>query len=94
MVTRPLAPLLPLALLLAGCGKEESGPVTISAIGASPHIANPNREPLDPPSAVLLEAAAQGLVRLDASGEIEPALAQRWIVSDDGIRYLFRLRKA
>jgi oligopeptide transport system substrate-binding protein len=96
MVTRLLAPLPLLAatLLLAACGDEESGPVTISAIGASPHVLNPNREPVDPPSAVLLEAAAQGLVRLDAGGEIEPALAQRWIVSDDGIHYIFRLRKA
>jgi oligopeptide transport system substrate-binding protein len=95
MVTRPPVPLpLVAALLLAGCGQEESGPIAISAIGSSPRILNPNREPLDPPSAVLQEAAAQGLVRFDSGGEIEPALAQRWIVSDDGIRYIFRLRKA
>lgn len=95
MVTRPL-PLLPLlaaTLLLAGCGEEESGPVAISAIGASPRLLNPSREPLDPPSAVLLESAAQGLVRFDSGGEIEPALAQRWIVTDDGLRYIFRLGK-
>ena len=51
-------------------------------------------EPLDPPSAFLIEAVAQGLVRFDAAGEIEPALAQSWIVSDDGLRYTFRLRRA
>jgi peptide/nickel transport system substrate-binding protein len=96
MVTRrlPSLPLLAAALLLAGCGESEFGPVAISAIGGPPLIANPNREPLDPPSAVLAEAAAQGLVRFDAGGEIEPALAQRWIVSDDGLRYTFRLGKA
>ena len=82
------------ALLLAGCGGEETGPIAIGAIGGEPRIANPNREPIDPPTAVLLEAAAQGLVRFDAGGEIEPALAQRWIVSDDGLRYTFRLGKA
>jgi oligopeptide transport system substrate-binding protein len=81
-------------LLVAGCGGEESGPISISAVGGEPRIVNPNRDPLDPPSAILLEAAAQGLVRFDAGGEIEPALAQRWIVSDDGLRYTFRLGKA
>jgi peptide/nickel transport system substrate-binding protein len=93
MVTRPLVPLT-IALLLAACGEEEGGPVSISAIGSSPRLLNPSREPLDPPSAVLLESAAQGLVRFDSGGEIEPALAQRWIVTDDGLRYIFRLRKS
>lgn len=96
MVTRfPLMPgLIAAALLAAGCSDEESGPISISAVGGEPRIVNPNRDPLDPPSEILLEAAAQGLVRFDAGGEIEPALAQRWIVSDDGLRYTFRLGKA
>jgi peptide/nickel transport system substrate-binding protein len=96
MVTRfpPATRLLAAALLLAGCADKESGPISISAIGGPPRIADPNRGPLDPPSAILLETAAQGLVRFDAGGEIEPALAQRWIVSDDGLRYTFRLGKA
>jgi peptide/nickel transport system substrate-binding protein len=96
MVTRRLPPfrLLVAVLLLAACGESASGPVAISAIGGSPRIPNPNREPLDAPSALMLQATAQGLVRFDAGGEIEPALAQRWIVSDDGLRYTFRLGKA
>jgi oligopeptide transport system substrate-binding protein len=96
MVTRASLPLRLLAatLLVAGCAEKESGPVTISAIGGAPRIVNPSREPLDAASAILMDAAAQGLVRFDAGGEIEPALAQRWIVSDDGLRYTFRLGKA
>ncbi len=96
MVTRflPAPALLAATLLLAGCGGEETGPVSISAVGGEPRIVNPNRERLAPPSAILTEAAAQGLVRFDAGGEIEPALAQRWIVSDDGLRYTFRLGEA
>lgn len=83
------------ALLLAtGCGEGESGPIVVSAIGGVPELANPNLERLDPPSAFLVEAAAQGLVRFDASGQVEPALAQSWIVSDDGLRYTFRLARA
>jgi peptide/nickel transport system substrate-binding protein len=57
-------------------------------------LLNPNLTPLDPPSALLLEATAQGLVRFDSTGQIEPALAQRWIVSDDGLRYTFRIMDA
>jgi peptide/nickel transport system substrate-binding protein len=96
MLTRspPLTGLAASVLLVAGCGDRETGPVSISAIGGEPRIANANRERLDPSSAILLEATAQGLVRFDAGGEIEPALAQRWIVSDDGLRYTFRLGKA
>jgi oligopeptide transport system substrate-binding protein len=83
-----------LALTLAACDESESGPVAISAIGGPPQLANPNRTQLDPPSALLVEATAQGLVRFEATGSIEPALAQRWIVSDDGLRYTFRLARA
>ena len=82
------------ALALAGCGEPSTGPVTVSAIGAPPaRLLNPNLNRLDPASAFLNETAAQGLVRFDSAGEIEPALAQSWIVSDDGLRYTFRLRR-
>ncbi len=81
-------------LMAAGCSEPETGPVRVSGIGAPPEMVNPNLRPLDPPSAFLLKAVAQGLVRFDAAGEIEPALAQSWIVSDDGLRYIFRLAPA
>ncbi|HEV2865092.1 MAG TPA: ABC transporter substrate-binding protein, partial [Allosphingosinicella sp.] len=80
--------------LLNGCGEPDNSPVVVSAIGAPPQLDNPNLRPLDAPSAFLAEASAQGLVRFDATGEIEPALAQSWIVSDDGLRYTFRIRRA
>lgn len=87
-----LFPLLA-ALTLAGCGEQARGPIIVSAIGNPPEIANPNREPLDPPSALLIELTAQGLVRFDSAGQVEPALAQSWIVSDDGLRYTFRIAR-
>ncbi len=37
-------------------------------------------------------ATTEGLVGLDAQGEVIPALADRWIVTDDGKSYIFRLR--
>ncbi|HEX9932041.1 MAG TPA: ABC transporter substrate-binding protein, partial [Allosphingosinicella sp.] len=77
----------------SGCAEDERGPVRVAAIGAAPAIVNPNLAPLDPAAALLLAATAQGLVRFDAAGEVEPALAQSWIVSDDGLRYTFRIRR-
>jgi len=85
--------LLASCLALGSCGEAESGPLQVVAIGPPPRLVNPSREPLSPAAAILLDTVAQGLVRFDAGGEIEPALAQSWIVSDDGRRYTFRLRR-
>lgn len=82
------------ALLLAGCSEPKSeGPIGVVAIGAAPKFTAAPRDFLDLPSAVLQLATAQGLVAFDSSGHIEPALAERWVVSDDGLSYIFRLRK-
>jgi len=88
------AALAALLLLAAGCTKSDDGPIAISAIGAPPRLANPSREALDAPSAYLLQSTAQGLVRFDADGDITQGLAQSWIISDDGLRYTFRLARA
>lgn len=84
---------LAVILALTGCRAEETGPLSAVGIGSPPRLLDPNSEPLDAPSAFLLQSVAQGLVRFDAAGEIEPALAERWIVSDDGLRYTFRLAR-
>jgi ABC-type transport system substrate-binding protein len=49
--------------------------------------------PLPQESAYLRSATAQGLVAFDKQGRIIPALASRWIVTDDGMSYIFRLEK-
>jgi len=90
----PIAALAALALSLTGCDRAHDGPIRVSAIGGGPSAVNPNLAPMNAASAFLAEASAQGLVRFDAAGEIEPGLAQSWIVSDDGLRYTFRLRRA
>ncbi|MFU7529018.1 ABC transporter substrate-binding protein [Qipengyuania sp. ASV99] len=36
----------------------------------------------------------EGLVALDAAGQVVPAIAERWIVTDDGLSYIFRLRSS
>jgi peptide/nickel transport system substrate-binding protein len=80
-------------LLTASCRNPDTGPVIVSAIGGAPTLGNPNRTVLDAPSAMLTAAVAQGLVRFDAAGQIEPALAQSWTVSDDGMSYIFRIAR-
>lgn len=83
------------AAALTGCDQRpDSGPVIVSAIGDPPRPADPARTRLDMPSRLLLDATAEGLVRFDAAGQIEPGLAERWIVIDQGMSYIFRLRDA
>jgi peptide/nickel transport system substrate-binding protein len=84
-----------LAGALAACqpGSEEAVDVTVIGTGA-PVIVDPAGGPLSAPSAFLLANTAQGLVRFDARGQIEPGLAERWNVSDDGLSYIFRIAAA
>ena len=82
-------------LLLTGCDpRADAGPVVVSAIGGDVALADPARGALDQGNRLLLDATAQGLVRFDAAGQIEPGLAERWIVIDHGMSYLVRLRAA
>lgn len=83
-----------LSLSLGGCSNEGSGPVVVSVVGKRDDFAKPLQHLPDPGAKLILEATAQGLVGFDASGEILPALAQRWIVEDEGRSYIFRLRRA
>lgn len=94
------SPSLPLAVALAliagGCQERrpDDVPVVVSAIGGAPDLIDPAITALDLPERVLLSATAQGLVRFDANGGIEPGIAERWIVTDGGRSYIFRLREA
>jgi len=95
---RLVPPLLTLALILGGCGpvgqRKDNAPVVVSAIGDAAEPGDPSAGEMSTPRRVLMDATAQGLVRFDASGQIEPGLAERWIVIDDGRSYIFRLRDA
>lgn len=99
MTRRRPTPLL--ALLLAACTalaactpRADDGPIVVSAIGGSPELADPARGSLDAPARLLLDMTAQGLVRFDSTGQIEPGIAERWSVIDNGTSYIFRLREA
>lgn len=80
-------------LTLAGCSGSDSSPLGISIIDPATST-NLDAAQLDPAAGYLRAATSQGLVRLDSLGNIVPGLAERWIVTDDGLSYIFRLRNA
>jgi ABC-type transport system substrate-binding protein len=88
------SPILALVALaaLASCGKGSDGPLGIGVMGSEASLFAPGVR-LPPGAQELRSATGAGLVTLDAQGEIEPALADRWIVTDDGRSYIFRLRE-
>lgn len=87
--------LLPaLLLLLPGCEwSRVEGPVEVSAIDGKTTLVDPNKTPPDPVQRLMIGALAQGVVAFDEAGQIRPALAQRWIVTNDGLSAIFRLRR-
>jgi peptide/nickel transport system substrate-binding protein len=80
------------ASALAACGPQSEEALDVTVIGAGePALADPSIGPASRPSQVLQLSVAQGLVRFDGRGQIEPGLAERWNVSDDGLSYIFRI---
>jgi Bacterial extracellular solute-binding proteins, family 5 Middle len=87
---RMAAPLLALGVL-AGCGGSDDRPIEVLAIGAkTTTFAAGTRLPLA--AQLLRSATAEGLVAFDEQGRVVPALADRWIVTDQGLSFVFRLR--
>src|SRR4029434_301594 len=80
------------ALAVAGCDGQNEEALDVTVIGKGrPVLADPAASTLSQPNEVMLSNVAQGLVRFDARGQIDPGLAERWNVSDDGLSYIFRL---
>ena len=80
-----------LAALLAGCWGTDDGAVDVAFID-TPESLFASGVRLSAGAQHLRAATGAGLVALDAEGETVPALADRWIVTDDGRSYIFRLR--
>lgn len=76
---------------LAACGSGNSDRVKVVTIGeAKDPFATGIRLAM---SGQLVRASTvEGLVAFDEQGRVIPALADRWIVTDDGKSYIFRLR--
>ena len=83
-----------LAAALAACGSGFDDDVTRIAFVGTPADLSNSGVRLAPAGQHLRAATAEGLVSLNQVGEVVPALAERWIVTDDGMSYIFRLRNS
>lgn len=88
-----LAPVIAalLATALSGCGSGRDAELDIVAIG-EPKSPFASGARLGPAGQTVRQATVEGLVGFDELGRVVPALADRWIVTDDGLSYIFRLR--
>ncbi|RXZ64903.1 ABC transporter substrate-binding protein [Pelagerythrobacter rhizovicinus] len=93
MRIRRLALSLVVPLALAGCGDAGDDLVDVVFIGQPEQLEEDGLR-LSPAAQHLRAATAEGLVSLDASGNVVPGVAERWIVTDDGLSYIFRLRNS
>lgn len=81
-------------LLLTACGPRiDNDRLRVDVIENQPRSMAVGQLPLSPASAYLRNATARGLVGFDAEGRVVPALAARWITTEDGLSYIFRLEK-
>jgi len=80
------------ALLLAGCGNADEGTFEIAWIGTEESLFAPGNR-LSAGAQHLRGATGWGLVTLDPQGDVTPALAERWIITSDGLSFIFRLRE-
>lgn len=87
-IARPALLLAP-GLLLAACTGSSDATVEVALIGQPNALFDNGARPA---ARLLRNATAEGLVSLDAQGRAVPAVADRWIVTDDGMSYIFRLR--
>jgi peptide/nickel transport system substrate-binding protein/oligopeptide transport system substrate-binding protein len=77
--------------LVSACGWRDSEAVTVAVIGGLPGSKDAAAGAY--PAQLVRGATAEGLVAFDELGRVVPALADRWIVTDDGQSYIFRLRE-
>jgi ABC-type oligopeptide transport system substrate-binding subunit len=79
-------------VMLGSCGPSNGGgPINVAVIGAPDSLFQQGVR-LSPAAQHLRSATFEGLVTLDSAGQVVPALAERWIVTNDGLSYIFRLR--
>lgn len=77
---------------LGACGfAGDEDQVRVTVVEDGDARINPVGTRLNFASSTMRAAIAKGLVGLDEEGRVVPALAARWIVTDDGLSYIFRL---
>lgn len=82
---------LPFLLSLPACGRGDEGALEVAFIDTPESLYRMGVR-LSAGAQHLRGATRAGLVALDANGDVIPALADRWIVTEDGRSFIFRLR--
>ncbi len=91
MKTRILSILIITALLLSLCGCRSGEGATLNfAVAASPSSLDPQYAGAD--AATVINNCFEGLVRLDANGNVINGVAESYTVSEDALTYTFTLR--
>jgi peptide/nickel transport system substrate-binding protein len=70
-----------------------AGGVLVEGMVGAPRRLNPLLSDPNPVDKELVSLIFDGLTRYDDSGRLQPALARRWEVSEDGLTILFELRE-
>lgn len=95
LLARKLIPAVCAVIALTACSfSGEEDHIRAVVIDDGQARINPVGTRLNHASSTMRMAIARGLVGLDESGRVVPALAARWIVTDDGLSYIFRLGEA
>ena len=79
------------ALVLTGCGFGDDGNFDVGFMDSESNLFSTGVR-LSESGQHVLGATRSGLVTIDMQGEVVPALADRWNVTEDGSIFVFRLR--
>ncbi|WP_370190570.1 ABC transporter substrate-binding protein [Qipengyuania sp.] len=82
-----------LSASLAACGVGSDDGIVDVAFIASPEDLSAEGLRLGLAGQHVRAALSDGLVRLDANGVVVPGVAERWIVTDGGASYIFRINE-
>ncbi len=83
--------ILTITLALCACDNKQDGVLAIAVMGDSA-VLKERGVRLSPQAQLVRAATTEGLVGFDEQGRVVAALADRWIITDNGQSYIFRLR--
>lgn len=75
----------------AATGAQAKNTLTLGMVLEPPHL-DPTAGAASAIREITYANLFEGLVRIDASGRVQPALAESWSVTPDGLTYTFKLR--